>query len=93
MFHYPQYRSTDLALIRSFVRQFPLALITSLHDGQWRTSHIPLFFDEQEDTLAVVLPAEEFVARAKRGDIDDMKTALAAWWLADYRRTASTATP
>ena len=51
MFHYPQYRSTDLALIRSFVRQFPLALITSLHDGQWRTSHIPLFFDEQEDTL------------------------------------------
>jgi len=45
--------------------------------------------DEQEDTQVVVLPAEEFIARAKRGDIDDMKTALAAWWLADYRRTAS----
>ncbi len=45
--------------------------------------------DEQEDALTVVLPAEEFIARAKRGDIDDMKTALAAWWLADYRRTAT----
>ena len=48
--------------------------------------------DEQEDLLTVVLPAEEFIARTKRGDIDDMKTALAAWWLADYRRTATTAT-
>lgn len=48
--------------------------------------------DEQEDALTVVLPAEEFIARAKRGDIDDMKTALAGWWLADYRRTASAAT-
>lgn len=51
MFHYPQYRSTDLELIRSFVRQFPLALITSLRDGQWQTSHIPLFFDEHENVL------------------------------------------
>ena len=48
--------------------------------------------DEQEDALTVVLLAEEFIARAKRGDIDDMKTALAAWWLTDYRRTATTAT-
>jgi ADP-ribose pyrophosphatase len=41
--------------------------------------------DEQEDVRAVVMPAEAFIERAKRGDIDDMKTALAGWWLADYR--------
>ena len=41
--------------------------------------------DEQEDVRTVVMPASEFVDRAKRGDIDDMKTALAGWWLADYR--------
>jgi len=40
---------------------------------------------EHEDVLVVVMPASEFVDRARRGDIDDMKTALAGWWLADHR--------
>jgi ADP-ribose pyrophosphatase len=48
--------------------------------------------DEHEDALTVVLPAEEFIACAKCGTIDDMKTVLAAWWLADYRRSVTTAT-
>lgn len=41
--------------------------------------------DEHEDIRVVVMAATEFVDRAKRGDIDDMKTALAGWWLADQR--------
>jgi ADP-ribose pyrophosphatase len=41
--------------------------------------------DEHEDVRVVVMPASEFIDRAKRGDIDDMKTILAAWWLADHR--------
>lgn len=44
MFHYSQYRSTDDRLIRKFVEQFPLAIITSCEGGEWRSSHIPLFW-------------------------------------------------
>src|SRR5262245_3389183 len=42
--------------------------------------------NEKEDILAVVLPAEEFIARARRGEITDFKTLLAAYWLAEQRR-------
>lgn len=41
---------------------------------------------EREDILTVVLPAEEFIARARRGEITDYKTLLAAYWLAEQRR-------
>ena len=40
---------------------------------------------EQEDIRTVVQPATEFIGRAKRGEIDDMKTTLAGWWLAEHR--------
>ena len=41
---------------------------------------------EREDILTVVLPAEEFIARARRGEITDFKTLFAAYWLAEQRR-------
>jgi ADP-ribose diphosphatase len=41
---------------------------------------------EREDILTIVLPAEEFIARARRGEITDFKTLLAAYWLAEQRR-------
>lgn len=40
---------------------------------------------EDEDIRTVVLRADDFIARAKRGDITDMKTVLAAWWLEEER--------
>ena len=40
--------------------------------------------DESEDTLAVVLPADEFIARVRRGDITDLKTLVAGYWFADH---------
>jgi ADP-ribose diphosphatase len=43
--------------------------------------------NESEDILTVVLPAEEFIARSRRSEITDIKTLLAAYWLAEYRRT------
>lgn len=42
--------------------------------------------DEQEDILTVVLPADEFIDRARRGDITDLKTLVAAYWLAQHRQ-------
>jgi ADP-ribose pyrophosphatase len=42
---------------------------------------------EHEDIRTVVLPAAEFIDRAKRGTLDDMKTVLAGWWLAEHRAT------
>jgi len=47
MFHYAQYRSSDVDLIRRFVARFPLALVTSMREGTWQCSHVPLFFDEE----------------------------------------------
>jgi len=41
---------------------------------------------EKEDILTIVLPAEEFIARARRGELTDLKTLLAAYWLAEQRR-------
>lgn len=41
---------------------------------------------EQEDILTVVMPAQEFIDRARRGEITDLKTLLAAYWLAERRR-------
>ena len=42
--------------------------------------------NESEDILTVVLPAEEFIARSRRAEITDLKTLLAAYWLAEHRR-------
>lgn len=41
-FHYTDYRCTDEAAIGRFVDAFPLALITSVADGRFCSSHIPL---------------------------------------------------
>ena len=40
---------------------------------------------EHEEIRTVILPAAEFIDRARRGAINDMKTALAGWWLGEYR--------
>jgi ADP-ribose pyrophosphatase len=41
--------------------------------------------DEAEDTLAVVLPADEFIARVREGRIADLKTLVAGYWFAEHR--------
>lgn len=41
--------------------------------------------NETEDILSVVLPAEEFIRRVRAGEITDLKTLVAGYWLADYR--------
>lgn len=41
--------------------------------------------DETEDTLAVVMPADELIARVRRADITDLKTLVAGYWLAENR--------
>jgi ADP-ribose pyrophosphatase len=43
---------------------------------------------EQEDILAVVLPAQVFIDRVRSGDINDLKTLVAGYWFAE-RRAAS----
>lgn len=48
-FHYQQYRSTELVLIKALIRKFPLATITSSEKNHWDSSHIPLFLSEQHD--------------------------------------------
>lgn len=40
---------------------------------------------EGEDIKTVILPAEQFIARARSGAITDMKTVLAGYWLAEHR--------
>jgi ADP-ribose pyrophosphatase len=41
--------------------------------------------EESEDTLAVVLSADEFIARARSGAITDLKTLVAGYWFAENR--------
>src|SRR5713101_3745895 len=48
MFHYKQYRSSNIELITAFIRRFPLALITSFVAGQWQSSHVPLFWSNDK---------------------------------------------
>lgn len=43
--------------------------------------------DESEETLAVVLTADEFVARVRSGHIADLKTLVAGFWFAENRAT------
>lgn len=40
---------------------------------------------ESEDILTVLTPADEFIARARRAELADLKTLLAAYWLAENR--------
>jgi ADP-ribose pyrophosphatase len=40
---------------------------------------------ESENILSVVLPAQEFIDRARAAGINDLKTTLAAYWLAEHR--------
>ena len=40
---------------------------------------------ESEDIKTVILKADEFIARAENGQITDMKTLVAAFWLAQHR--------
>jgi transcriptional regulator len=51
MFHYIQYRSTDVASIRKLVDRFPLALITTHLAGRWHASHVPLFLSDDSTAL------------------------------------------
>jgi hypothetical protein len=44
---------------------------------------------ESEDILPVVLPAQEFIDRARAADMGDLKTCFAAYWLAEYRTRRS----
>jgi ADP-ribose pyrophosphatase len=39
--------------------------------------------DEHEDILTVVLPAQLFIDRVRSGEIDDLKTVVAGYWLAE----------
>lgn len=45
---------------------------------------------EGEDILTVVLPADEFIARVRCGEITDMKTLLAGYWFAEHREKMKT---
>lgn len=53
---------------------------------------------EFEDIKTVILKADDFIARAEKGQINDMKTLVAAFWLAQHRpeireRTLKTSRP
>jgi len=39
--------------------------------------------DASEDTLVVVQPVQTFLDRVRRGDVEDFKTMLAGYWLAE----------
>jgi len=41
--------------------------------------------EETEDILTVVVPAAELIRRARSAEMTDMKTLLAAYWLAEWR--------
>jgi ADP-ribose pyrophosphatase len=41
--------------------------------------------EEHEDILTVVLPAQVFIERVRRGEINDLKTLVAGYWFAQYR--------
>lgn len=41
--------------------------------------------EETEDTLAVVVPAEEFIQQVRSAGITDLKTLVAGYWFAEHR--------
>jgi ADP-ribose pyrophosphatase len=43
---------------------------------------------EQEDILTVILPAKLFIDRVRRGEITDLKTLVAGYWLAERQAAA-----
>jgi len=51
-FHYTVYRSEQAALIERVIQRFPLALITSIRDGEILASHVPVFRDVDGSLLA-----------------------------------------
>jgi ADP-ribose pyrophosphatase len=44
---------------------------------------------EREETLAVILPAQEFIARVRQGEINDLKTLVAGYWFAERHANAN----
>lgn len=42
---------------------------------------------EEEDILSVVLPAKVFIERVRSGEINDLKTLVAGYWLAERLKT------
>jgi ADP-ribose pyrophosphatase len=38
---------------------------------------------EREETLAVILPAQTYIDRVRRGEINDLKTLVAGYWFAE----------
>lgn len=49
--------------------------------------------EESEDIRSVILSADVFIDRVRRCDIDDMKTMLAGYWLAEHRAVTRAAGP
>lgn len=45
---------------------------------------------EQEDILAVVLPAKVFIERVRSADISDLKTLVAGYWFAEHHHALLT---
>ena len=41
--------------------------------------------NESEDICTVVIAADEFIARIRSGDINDLKTIVAGYWFAEHR--------
>ena len=41
--------------------------------------------DESEDTLAVIINADDFIARVRSARITDLKTLVAGYWFAENR--------
>lgn len=44
---------------------------------------------EREETLAVVIPARDFIERVRRGEINDLKTLVAGYWFAERHATGN----
>jgi ADP-ribose pyrophosphatase len=67
-----------------------IALVFGLVD----TSHaggVHGLSNEQEDILTVVLPAQVFIDRVRSGEINDLKTLVAGYWLAERRAKCGSA--
>lgn len=61
-----------------------IAIVVGIVDSK-RAGGVHGSADEDEDVLSVVIAADEFIARVRRGDITDLKTLVAGYWLAENR--------
>lgn len=61
-----------------------IAIVVGLVDSS-RAGEIHGNVEESEDIRTVVLSADVFLARVRSGDITDLKTLVAGYWLAEHR--------